>query len=109
MYLNATRSKHHIEAEAADLGHVVEHDLVAALGHPRKLGAGLVRPHPGPQKSEAQPVADGLALIEMPRRLGAGLVKRPERRAAELELTGGLEADVAVHALQRDHLAVFEH
>src|SRR5207253_2126895 len=45
----------------------------------------------------------------MPRRLGAGLVKRPERRAAELELTGGLEADVAVHALQRDHLAVFEH
>ena len=38
--------------------------------------------------------------------LGAGLVQIFERRARQLELAGGLEADVAVGAGERDDLAV---
>ena len=57
------------------LRHVVEHDRVAALGHDRQLGAGLVGPHAEPEEAEAEPVADRLALLEMAR--------RPRRRSGE--------------------------
>ena len=83
-----------------------EHDRVAALGHDRQLGAGLVGPHAEAEEAEAEAVADRLALLEVPRRLGAGLVEVLERRAGQLELAGGLEADGAVGAGQRDDLAV---
>src|SRR3546814_1187530 len=43
--LDGAGSEHHVEAEIADLGHVAQHDLVAALGHDGEVGAGLVRPH----------------------------------------------------------------
>src|SRR3546814_16608790 len=43
----------------------------------------------------------------MPRRLGARLVQIVERGARKLELPGGLEADRAVGAGQRDDLARF--
>ena len=43
-------------------------------------------------------VADRLDLFEVAAGLGAGLVQVVERRARQLELAGGLEADVAVAA-----------
>ena len=87
-------------------GHVAEHDRIAALGHHRQLAAGLVGPHSDAEEAEAEPVADRLALLEVPGRFGTGLVEVLERRARQLELARGLEADGAVGAGQRDHLAV---
>src|SRR6202008_2616633 len=75
----------------------------------RQVGARLVRPHAEPEKTEAKALADGFALVEMARRFGTGLVQILERCARQLELAGGLEADVAVLALERNDIAVFEH
>src|SRR3546814_7432879 len=60
-----------------------------------------------PQETEPEPIADRLHLFQMPRRLGARLVQIVERGARKLELPGGLEADRAVGAGQRDDLARF--
>ena len=73
-----------------------QHDRVAALGHDRQLGAGLVGPHAEAEEAEAEPVADRLDLVEMAAGLGAGLVEVLERRAGQFELAGRLEADGAV-------------
>ena len=108
IYLDGAGAKHHVEAETADLRHVVEHDRVAALGHDRQLGARLVRPHAEPEEAESQPLADRLALVEMASRLGAGLVQVLQRRAAQLELARGLQADVPVRAAQRDDVAALD-
>ena len=89
----------------ADPRHVAEHDLVTALGHDRQVGPRLVRPHAEPEEAEAEPVADRLDLFEVPAAFGAALVEVLERRARQLELAGGLQADRAVDAGQRDDLA----
>ena len=67
----------------------------------------LVRPHAEPEEAEPELVADRLALLEVARRLGAGLVEVLERRAGQLELAGGLEADGAVGSGQSDDLSAF--
>ena len=59
--LDGAGAQHHVEPEPADLRHVIEHDRVAALGHDRQLGPGLVRPHAEPEEAEAELVADRLA------------------------------------------------
>ena len=97
--LDGAGAQHHVEAEGADARHVVEHDLVAALGHDRQLGAGLVGPHAEAEEAEAElrsPTA--LHLLQVAAGLGAGLVEILERRARKLELAGGLQADRAVGA-----------
>ena len=104
--LDGAGAEHHVEAEVADLRHVAEHDRVAALGHDRQLAAGLVGPHADAEEAEPKPVADRLALLEVTGRFGTGLVEVLERRARQLELARGLEADGAVGAGQRDDLAV---
>ncbi len=76
----------------------LQHDRVAALGHDRQLGARLVGPHAQAEKADAQLVADRLDLLQVAAGLGAGLVQIVERRAGELELAGGLQADIAVRA-----------
>ena len=45
----------------------------------------------------------------MPPGLGAGLVQIVERRARKLELAGRLQADRAIGAGKRDHIAAFHH
>ena len=67
----------------------------------------LVGPHAEAEEAEAEPVADRLDLLEVAAGLGAGLVQVLERRARQLELAGGLEADGAVGAGQGDDLAAF--
>ena len=64
--LDGAGAQHHVEAEAADLRHVVEHDPVAALGHDRQLAARLVRPHAEAEEADAELVADRLDLVEVP-------------------------------------------
>jgi len=107
--LDGAGAQHHVEPEIADLGHVIEHDRVAALGHDGQVGARFVRPHSRAEKSEPEPVADHLALSEVARGFRAGLVQVLERRSAELELAGWLEADRPVGPAERDHIAVLEH
>ena len=98
--LDGAGPQHHVEAELADPRHVAQHDVVAALGHDRQIGAGLVRPHAEAEEAEAEPVADRLALLEVAAGLGAGFVEVLERRAGQFELAGGLQADGAVGAGQ---------
>ena len=88
---------------------MVEHDLVAALGHDRQFGAGLVGPHADPEEPEPELGADFLHLLQMAAGFGAGLVEVFERRAREFELARGFEADGAVAPRKRDHLAAFDH
>ena len=107
--LDGAGAEHHVEAEAADLRHVIEHDRVAALGHDRQLAAGLVGPHAEAEEAEAELLADRLALGEVAARLGAGLVEMLALRARQLELAGGLEADRAVGAGQGDDVAALHH
>ena len=92
----------------ADLRHVVEHDRVAALGHDRQVGARLVRPHAEAEEAEAELFAHRLGLGEMAARFRAGLVEMLALRAGKLELAGGLKADRAVGAGQRDDVAVLD-
>src|SRR3546814_10240965 len=86
---------------------MIEHDLVAPLGHDRQFGARLVGPHADAEETETEFGADFLHLLQMPAGLGAGLVEVFERRAGEFELARGLEADGAVAARQRDDPPVF--
>src|SRR3546814_8890485 len=82
---------------------MVEHDLVAPLGHARQVGARLVGPHAEAEEAEAGFGADFLDLFQMAAGLGAGLVKIFERRAREFELARGFEADRAVAARSEEH------
>ena len=40
--LHRAGAEHHVQAHRADLGHIFAHDLIAALGHHRHIGAGPV-------------------------------------------------------------------
>ena len=81
---------------------------VAALGHDRQFGAGLVGPHAEAEEAEAEAVADGFHLFEVAAGFGAGVVEGGERGARQFELAGGFEADGAVGAGERDDLSVLE-
>ena len=52
--LHGGGAEHHVEAEAADLGHVARHDLVALLGHDRRLVAAPQRAHAEVEETDAQ-------------------------------------------------------
>src|SRR3546814_6715695 len=106
--LDGAGSEHHVEAEIADLGHVAQHDLVAALGHDGEVGAGLVRPHAEAKETEPQPFARFLAAGEVAPGLGTRLVKSLKLRAGELQLAGGLETDGPVRPRQRDGVAALD-
>src|SRR3546814_16524149 len=80
---------------------MIEHDLVAPLGHDRQFGARLVGPHADAEETETEFGADFLHLLQMPAGLGAGLVEVFERRAGEFELARGLEVDGSVAASKR--------
>src|SRR3546814_5908505 len=99
--LDRAGSQHHVEAETADARHVIEHDLVAPLGHDRQFGARLVGPHADAEETEPEFGADFLHLLQMPAGLGAGLVEVFERGAGAFELPRGFEADGAVAARPR--------
>ena len=79
--LDGAGAQHHVEAELADPRHVIEHDLVAALGHDRQFGAGLVRPHAHAKKTGAGLLAYCLHLLQMAAGFVAGFVQIFERRA----------------------------
>ena len=96
-------------AERADPVHVVGHQPVAPLGHHRHL---FVLPdRGGPQTDEvhADPVGHLAHLAQMFVHLVAGLVDRLQRRARQLQLSAGLEADIGAVLLQPDDVVALEY
>src|SRR3546814_10826103 len=90
---------------------MIEHDLVAPLGHDRQFGARLVGPHADAEETEPEFGADFLPLLQMPAGLGAGLVEVFERGAGDFELPRGFERSEehtsALQSLMRISYAVF--
>jgi hypothetical protein len=91
--LHRAGAGHHVEAEVAALGHVLAHDLVAALGHPRHLVATPLGLEAHAEEAELQFLRDRLDLGEVLVGFAAGFVDVFERRAGEFELAGRLERD----------------
>ena len=77
--LDGAGPQHHIEPQIADAGHVVLHDLVAALGHHRQVGSRLVRPHAEAEEAHAELFAYRLDLRQMAPGFRAGFVQVFER------------------------------
>ena len=84
--LHGAGAQHHVEAEPALFRHVVAHDAVAALRHPRHLVAPPFRVEAEPDHAEPELVANLAHLAQMLVHLVAGLMHGFERRAAQLEL-----------------------
>ena len=104
--LHRAGAGHHVEAELALALHLLAHDLVAALGHPRRVGARPLGVHAHAEQPDLQLAADLLHLLQVPPDLGAGLVDRAQRRARQLELPARLQRDAAAFHGERDDVAV---
>ena len=103
--LHGAGAQHHVEAERADLGHVVAHDLVTALGHPGDGGAWPFGVEAHAQHGHAQGSGHLAHLVQMGVHLAAGLVQRLQRGTTQLELAARLERDAAAVLDQRDRQA----
>ncbi len=86
---------HHVEAERADLRHVIGHDLVAALRHHRHVGARPIRRHADAEEADAERARNFTQLREMREQLRRGLMDTLDRRAGQFELSARLERDRA--------------
>ena len=107
--LDGAGAQHHVEPHAADARHMVQHDLVAALGHDRQFGARLVGPHADAEEAEPELGADFLDLLQVAAGFGAGLMQIFERRARQFKLARGFQADGAVAARERDDMTALDH
>src|SRR3546814_13203664 len=67
--LDRAGSQHNVEAEAADARHMIEHDLVATLGHDRQLGARIVGPNSDAAETVSEFGADFLPQLEWAERV----------------------------------------
>jgi hypothetical protein len=74
-------------AERAALGHVLAHDLVAALGHPRDVVQLPLGIEAQTDHADAQLAPHLLDLIQMLVHLGAGIVQVFKRGAGQLDLS----------------------
>ena len=87
---------------------MAQHDRIAALGHHRQFGAGLVWPQPQPQVADPQRIADRLDLLQMAPGFGASLVQVFQRCARQFELSRRFQADGAVGPGHGDDIAAFD-
>ena len=104
--LHRAGAGHHVQAETADLGHVLAHDLVAALRHPRHLVAPPLGLEAHAQETQAKLVSDLAHLAQMAADFLAGLVDGLQRRAGQFQLARGFQRDRGTVATQRDGAAV---
>ena len=95
VHLHGAGAVHHVEAQAADLGHVSVHDAIAALGHPGNFGERPKRRKAKAQKRDAKRPRHFAHQMEMLGDFLAGLQNRLQRRARKLELPAGLQRDRA--------------
>ena len=102
--LHGAGARHHVEAERAHLRHVAAHDGVAALRHPRHLGARAERVEAQGHETEVQVVRHAAHLVVVRLQLGHGVVQRLHRSTGQLQLSGRLQRDRRVALLQSDDL-----
>ena len=102
IHLDRAGAQHHVEPEAALFRHVVAHDPVAALGHPRHVGALPFRIEAQADQAGAHLFGHRFGLGQVGVDLVAGLVDVFQRRAGEFELAAGFEADRSVAPFQAD-------
>ena len=107
--LHGAGPDHHVEPERPPLRHVVAHDLVAALGHPRDVVPLRARVEAESDQADAELSRHLLHLGEMGVHLVAGLVDGFQRRARQFQLPARLQRDVAVRLGERDGVAVLQH
>jgi hypothetical protein len=93
--LHRAGAEHHVEAQVADLGHVVRHDAIASLGHHRRFGARPFRTHADAEKPDAERRRHLAQLHKVRDQFGRGLMHGFDRRARKFELPAGLERDRA--------------
>ena len=107
--LHRAGAQHHVEAEPPFFRHVIAHDPVARLGHPRNVFAPPFRIEAEPEHAEPEFVANLTHLAQMLVHLVAGLMHAFERRAAQFELSARFEGDRTLGVVrQRDRVAVFD-
>ena len=104
VHLHGAGARHHVQPERTDLGHVLAHDLVAALGHPRHLVAAPLRLEAHAEEAQPHAVGDRAHFFQMRVHLAAGLMDRLQRRAGQLQLTGRLQRDRSLVARQGDRV-----
>ena len=102
-------AQHHIETHGADLGHVLTHDLVAALWHPGHFLARLARAEPQTDKDDTQLLGNLLALVQMRVRLAAGLMQVLQRRAGKFELATRLQGNMLTVLGEADDIFALVH
>ena len=93
--LHRAGAVHHVEAERADLRHVIGHDLVAALRHHRHVRAAPIGRHAQAEEADAERARHFAQLREMRHQFGGGLVHGLDRRARQFELAARLERNGA--------------
>ncbi|MBS1269977.1 MAG: hypothetical protein MAG794_00929 [Gammaproteobacteria bacterium] len=91
--------------QVAHPAHIVPHNAVAALGHPRYPIAAPFRLKADPDESHVEWVGDRLYLGQVPVHFGARSVHVLQRFAGQLQLTSGFQGDRAPIAFQPDHVA----
>ena len=107
VHLHGAGAGHHVQAQVAALGHVLAHDLVAALGHPRHFIAAPLGLETHAQETQAQLVADGLDLAQVGHGFAAGVVDVLEHGAGKFQLAGRFQRHRCPVLGQGDELAVF--
>ncbi len=109
VHLHRAGPAHHLGAVGAHGAHVGVHQPVPPLGHQRHLVVGPDRGRAQPDEARTDIVGHGLYLGQMAVHLVAGLVNRLERRAGQLQLAAGFEADVRLATHEPGQLAALGH
>ena len=80
-------------SEASDLAHIIAHDLVPALWHHRGFFERPDGRKSEPQKAYTEAIRNRPDLLKVLTNFVTGLVDVLKRRARQLELSAGLQAD----------------
>ena len=95
----------HVDAHGADLGHIVAHDFVAALGHPRHFVSPPLGLEAHAEETQPQFIGDFLDFLQVGADFDAGLVDGFQRGAGKLQLAGRFQGDRGAVAGQRESMS----
>ena len=93
---------HHVETHGPHLLHVLPHDPVAPLGHPRHVLTAVERSETQAEEDDAELLGDFLALVQVGIHLATGFMERLQGRAGEFHLAARFQGDVLIILLQPD-------
>ena len=105
IHLHRAGAQHHVQTVGALARHVVAHDGVAVLRHPRHVVASPFWVEAHSHHGDAQLLADAADLLQMFADFGAGLMDGLHRRARQLDLAARFQGDrFAAFAAECDHV-----